>query len=93
MDLEGHELEVLKGAVSLLRSTEAVLAESAFFGDETLSNSPLHLTTFLEAYDFALFDILAIGGRPSDARAVRPPFVKNTSALSLDQTLETERSP
>jgi len=88
LDLEGHELEALKGASRVLQSTEVVLAESAFFGDPRPSNTPLQLSALLARHGFSLFDVLAISGRPRDRRARQCDllFVKDTSPVSADQS-------
>lgn len=87
MDLEGHELQALKGASRVLQSTQVVLAESALFGDPAPTNSPLQLATFLAEHGFTLYDVLSISGRPRDKRARQCDllFVKNSSPISLDQ--------
>ena len=87
LDLEGHELEALKGARRVLQSTEVVLAESAFFGGPPPTNSPLQLATLLAKHGFSLFDVLSISGRPSDKRARQCDllFVKDSSPIAADK--------
>ena len=87
LDLEGHELEALKGARRVLQSAEVVLAESALFGDPAPTNSPLQLATFLAEHGFSLYDVLSISGRPRDKRALQCDllFVKDSSSIGVDR--------
>lgn len=86
MDLEGNELEALKGSMRLLQSVDVIIAESAFYGD-TASNKPLALGTFLQPFGFALFDVLSISGRARDNRARQCDlmFVKSNTLLDSDR--------
>lgn len=87
LDLEGHELEALKGAPRLLQATDVVLAESSFFGDPAPANSPLKLATFLTEHGFSLYDVISISGRPRDRRARQCDllFVKDSAPISIDR--------
>jgi FkbM family methyltransferase len=87
LDLEGHELEALKGARRVLQATEVVLEESCFFGDPPPTNSPLQLATFLAEHGFSLYDVTSISGRPRDKRARQCDllFVKDSSPISVDR--------
>lgn len=87
LDIEGHEIEALRGAVRLLDHVEVVLSEVRFF-DVNGSGRPVFgdVMAFLEARGFALFDFASLSGRLRDQRlwlgdAV---FVRRGSPLGED---------
>jgi len=69
LDVEGHELDVLAGAVQTLSQVEVIVSEVSFFDAEHSGH-----TTFLEylsalaGYGFALYDFAALGARRRDNR-------------------------
>jgi FkbM family methyltransferase len=65
LDIEGHEIEALRGAAGLLGRVEVVVSEVRFF-DVNGSGRPVFgdVMAFLEARGFALFDFASLGGRP-----------------------------
>jgi len=87
LDIEGHELQALRGAAALLEHVEAVVIEVRFF-DVNDSGRPVfgEAMAFLEARDFQLFDIASLSGRRRDQRlwlgdAV---FIRRGSSLGAD---------
>ena len=91
LDIEGHEIEALRGAASLLERVEIVVSEVRFF-DVNGSGRPLFgdVVAFLEARGFTLFDFASLGGRPRDQRlgigdAI---FVRRGSPLGDDVSAE-----
>jgi FkbM family methyltransferase len=69
LDLEGHEIEALRGAAGLLERVEAIVCEVSFF-DVNDSGRPKfgEVMTFLEARDFVLYDFASLHARLSDRR-------------------------
>ena len=91
LDLEGHELEALSGAESLLRQVEVVLTEVLFF-DVYDRGRPLFsdVISFLAQREFDLYDIASLSGRPRDNRLRLGDalFVRRGSPLSTDRSWE-----
>jgi len=85
LDLQGWELEALKGAAGILDRIEVILCEVSFYAQayepliETLMN-------FLDKHDFALHDIAALAARRRDNRAHQGDFlfVRRDSPLMAD---------
>jgi FkbM family methyltransferase len=74
LDLQGHELEALRGAEALLPAIEFILCEVTFIEFDDMP--PISaLVRFLDERGFALFDIAAIGGRARDNRPTQGDFV------------------
>ena len=69
LDIEGHEIEALKGATDLLTRVEVVVSEVRFF-DVNKGGRPVFadVLAFLDTQGFALFDFASLGGRPRDRR-------------------------
>lgn len=69
LDIEGHELEALRGAVGLLGRVEVVVSEVRFF-DVNGGGRPVfgEVMAYLESRGFALFDFASLGGRRRDQR-------------------------
>jgi FkbM family methyltransferase len=87
LDLEGHEMAALEGAPTALSSVEVIISEVHFF--EIYNNGlPVFgdLVRFLEGRGFHLYDIAALGSRPSDGRLRTGDvvFVRRGSALLGD---------
>jgi hypothetical protein len=87
LDIEGHEIEALRGGIALLERVEVVVSEVRFF-DVNGSGRPLFgdVMTFLDARGFALFDFASLSSRLRDQRlwlgdAV---FVSRRSPLAHD---------
>ena len=69
LDLEGHEIEALRGAAGLLERIEAIVCEVSFF-DVNDAGRPRFgdVMTFLEARGFMLFDFASLHARHGDGR-------------------------
>jgi len=69
LDLEGHEIEALRGATKLLSSVEVIVSETTFY-DLDRSGIPLfsELLRTLEAAEYVLYDFAALYPRPRDQR-------------------------
>ena len=85
LDLQGWELEALKGAEGILDRIEVVLCEVSFFAqaDEPSIEALVH---FLDEHDFALYDIAALAARRRDNRAHQGDFlfIRRDSSLMAD---------
>jgi FkbM family methyltransferase len=87
LDIEGHEVEALRGATVLLGAVEVIVCEVRFF-DVDRSGRPLfgEVLVFLEARGFMLYDFDMLSSRQRDRRlrigdAI---FVRRDSALAED---------
>jgi FkbM family methyltransferase len=87
LDIEGHELSALLGAVRLLEVVEVVLSEVRFF-DIHNSGRPSFddVAAFLAANGFQLYDFATLGPRPRDNRLRLGDaiFVRRDSPLAAD---------
>jgi FkbM family methyltransferase len=87
LDIEGHEIEALRGASELLRQVEVVVAEVRFF-DVHESGRPVfsEVLGFLEGRRFQLFDVASLSSRLRDQRLWLGDvvFVRQGSHLSRD---------
>jgi FkbM family methyltransferase len=65
IDVQGAELDVLRGAKQVLAKTEVVIAEARFF---PFGGAPEigEVLKFLDEQGFALFDLFNVARRPSD---------------------------
>ncbi len=59
IDVEGSELDVLRGATSTLALTEAVIAETAVLPKYTGGPELVDLVTLMREHGFSVFDIVA----------------------------------
>lgn len=86
LDLQGWELEALKGSRSILSNVEVVLVEVSFFA-QAYEPSIANLVQFLDASDFELYDIASLSARGRDNRPHQADFVflKRTSTLAADK--------
>jgi FkbM family methyltransferase len=91
LDIEGHEIEALRGATRLLERIEVIVCEVQFF-DVYRSGHPDFgaALAFLDERGFSLFDFASLSGRRADHRlwlgdAV---FIRNGSPLGEDVSLE-----
>ena len=91
LDIEGHEIEALRGAARLLDHVEVVVSEVRFF-DVHGSGRPVFgdVMAFLATHGFALFDFASLSSRLRDQRlwlgdAV---FVRRGSPLEADLARE-----
>jgi FkbM family methyltransferase len=87
LDLEGHELDALDGAESLLRRVEVLVTEAQFFEIERNGHPTFaDLMAVLGKRGFVLYDIAALASRPRDGRLRMGDviFVRRGSALIGD---------
>lgn len=75
MDVQGYELEVLKGATRMLPACQAVLLEVSFFS--FLPNVPLfdEVIAFMKTRGFVAYDVLGILRRQSDDALAQMDFL------------------
>jgi FkbM family methyltransferase len=68
LDVQGFELEVLRGLVRHLDKTEIVIAETSLWADRKRSGAPTtaELIAFMSDRGFVLYDIAGIAYRPRD---------------------------
>jgi FkbM family methyltransferase len=89
LDLQGHEIQALKGATNTLRLVDVVLSEVSFFSHVAL---PLvtDLIAFMAGHDFALYDVSALHGRTRDNRLKQGDliFARAGSILRQDDRWE-----
>ena len=87
LDLEGHEIEALRGAAALLPNVEVIVMEVRFF-DIHHAGRPLfaEAVAFLDAQGFLVYDIDMLSSRPSDRRLRFGDviFVRRDSPLAED---------
>jgi FkbM family methyltransferase len=85
LDLQGHELDALRGGEKALRSIEVVLIEVSLYSQ---SGPPVatEVIAFMTAMGFALYDIASLSGRPRDNRLREADlvFVRQNSQLLAD---------
>jgi FkbM family methyltransferase len=87
MDLQGHELEALRGAEKLLPAIEVILCEVTFIEfDQTPRIAAL--MRFLDERGFGFFDIAALAGRGRDNRLAQGDFifVNRRSPIAADKS-------
>lgn len=85
LDLQGWELEALKGAERILDRIEVILTEVSFFA-QAYEPSIETLVHFLDDRSFALYDIASLAARRRDNRAHQGDFVfvRRDSPLMAD---------
>ena len=66
LDVQGYELEVLKGATNALRKTQAIIAEVSFLPFQTDMPVFDDVVGELAGYGFVVYDILGLSSRPLD---------------------------
>ncbi len=71
LDVQGYELEVLKGAAAALQNVSMIIAEASFFSFQ--EGMPLFhdVVGHLAEYGFVVADILSLSVRPLDAAAAQ----------------------
>lgn len=91
LDLEGHELPALRGALSVLQHVEVVLVEAQTY-EASGNGLPVFRDVFdlLSAQGFELYDFASLTGRPRDMRLrmLDAVFVRADSALAADRSWE-----
>jgi FkbM family methyltransferase len=87
LDIEGHELEALRGAPALLDLVEVLVCEVRFF-DVNRSGRPEfgEVLAFLDGRGFVLYDVDMLSSRPRDLRLRIGDviFVRRGSPLTED---------
>lgn len=85
LDLQGFELEALRGAIATLRCSDVVLTEVSFYA-QSLEPSIVELVAFLNEQGFELYDIASLYARPRDNRPRQGDFVfvRRDSSLMSD---------
>jgi FkbM family methyltransferase len=66
LDVQGHELEVLKGSINLLKSVEFVLLEMTLMPISDHEPIFLEVLQFMDAVGFQLYDISSLIYKPYD---------------------------
>jgi hypothetical protein len=68
LDVEGHELEVLRGATAVLPFIDVMVLEVQFYRVHDAGPSFGDVFDAVRALEFDLYDIAAMAGRPRDER-------------------------
>ncbi len=93
LDVQGYELEVLKGFAANLARAEAIVAETTFWADRKADGRAIfhELIAFMAARDFVLYDIAGLVRRPRDGALAGADlvFVPATSRLREHRTSRT----
>jgi FkbM family methyltransferase len=88
LDVQGYELEILKGAKSVLSSVEVIIMEVTVM-PSFIPQAPLlyEAFDFMRGLQFRLYDICTLMYRPKDKVLYQMDaiFVKNTSRLGLKE--------
>ena len=91
LDLEGHELEALRGAEALLAKLEIIVCELSFY-DFGTEGHPLFgdLVCYLRERGFVVHDIASLNARPRDHRLRMGDavFVRKGAPLTRDASWE-----
>lgn len=66
MDVQGYELEVLRGGLNALETSEAVLLEVNFYRVHPEMPTVDEVIEFMKAHRFSWFDVMGILRRPGD---------------------------
>ena len=89
LDLQGHELDALRGGAKSLRSIEVVLTEVSFY---VQSHVPMaaEIIAFMGGIGFVLYDVASLSGRRRDNRLREGDlvFVRQDSPLLEDRRWE-----
>jgi FkbM family methyltransferase len=87
LDIEGHELQALRGAPVVLGLTEVVFSEVRFF-DVNAGGAPVFadVATLLREHGFEVYEIAALSGRRRDGRLRLGDvvFIRRGSPLFVD---------
>jgi len=66
LDVQGYELEILKGAMKTLKNVQAIIAEISFFSFQEGMPILHEVVGQLSTYGFVAYDILSVNIRPLD---------------------------
>ena len=85
LDLQGHELDALKGGTKLLGSIEVVMTEVSFYVQSRIPTAA-EIIAFMSSLGFVLYDIASLSGRRRDNRLREGDlvFVRQDSQLLGD---------
>lgn len=77
LDVQGYELEVLRGFTANLKHTEAIVAETNFWADRKGRGMPQHheLIAFMAANGFMVYDIAKLARRQRDGALAEADYV------------------
>ena len=93
LDLQGHEIEAMKGATNVLKNVEAIICEVAFYAVND-NGRPLFadVMAFTAGCGFELYDFASLAGRHNDNRLQWGDvvLVKKGSALLANHAWRTE---
>jgi FkbM family methyltransferase len=93
IDVEGHELEVLRGATAVLTDTEVVVVEVNFWSEDRPHGraSVVDVINLMDRSGFVIFDFVDANYRGTDAALVQADlvFVKKTSAIRAVRDIRT----
>jgi len=83
LDVQGYELEVLKGAERALQATEAIITETSFFSFQTGMPIFHEVVEFLQQRGFLCYDVLSLSPRPLDDALAQADllFVREASSF------------
>ena len=83
VDVQGYELEVLKGGARTLSSVEAIIAEVSFFRFQAGMPVFHELVESLRRQGFVCYDVLSLSPRPLDGALAQADllFVREDSQL------------
>ena len=87
LDLQGHELDALRGGEKLLHAVEVVLIEAYFYSQsQSRVSAAMEVIAFMGSSGFVLYDIASLSGRPRDNRLREADFVfvRQNSQLLAD---------
>jgi FkbM family methyltransferase len=89
LDVEGHELDALRGARALLDAIEVIIVEVQLYDINDSGVIPVFrdVYDFLAGRGFELYDLASIGWRQRDMRMhmLDPVFVRSDSPLCTDR--------
>ena len=89
LDLEGHELDALRGARTLLDALEVIVVEAQLYDINCSGVIPTFhdVYEFLIGRDFELYDLASVGWRRRDMRMhmMDPVFARSDSPLCTDR--------
>lgn len=90
LDVESHELEVLRGAPRVMEAVEVIVTEFQLFRREPWRPLLSDVIEFLRPRGFHLYDFAALSARPRDLRLRQGDavFVKEGSPLFTDTSWE-----
>jgi hypothetical protein len=91
LDVQGYELEVLRGGAGVLSTAEALLLEVAVLPVNEGAPTFAEVIRFLEDRGFIVYDICTLFRRPLDAALVQLDviFLRATSPLLRDLRLDS----